>query len=57
VVGDAVEAEASSIAEDEARDMGTGHGNLHGCGCPVQRRICAPSRYCLLPPHIPTDDS
>jgi hypothetical protein len=30
---------------------------LHGCGCPVQRRTCAPSGHCLLPPHTPTDDS
>jgi hypothetical protein len=57
VVGDVVEAKAGSIAEDEARDTGTGRGSLHGCGCPVQRRTCAPSGHCLLPPHTPADDS
>jgi hypothetical protein len=51
IVGDAVEAEAGSIAEDEAHDTGTGCGSLHGCGCPVQRRTCVPSG------HTPTDDS
>jgi hypothetical protein len=57
VVGNAVEAEAGSITEDEARDTGMGCGSLHGRGCPVQRRTCAPSRHCLLPPHTPTDYS
>jgi hypothetical protein len=57
VVGNAVEAEAGSITEDEARDTGMGRGSLHGRGCPVQRRTCAPSRHCLLPPHTPTDYS
>jgi hypothetical protein len=57
VVGDAVEAEAGSITKDETRDMRTGRGSLHGHGCPMQRRICAPSRHFLLTPHTPTDDS
>jgi hypothetical protein len=57
VVGDAVEAEVGSITEDETRDTRTGRGSLHGHGCPMQRRTCAPSGHCLLPPHTPMDDS
>jgi hypothetical protein len=57
VVHDAVEAEAGSIAEDEARDTGTGPRGLHGRGCPMQRRTCASSRHCLLPPQTPVDHS
>jgi hypothetical protein len=50
VVGDAVEAEAGSIAEDEARYMGMGRGSLHGHGCPYREGHVPPLDIacCLL---------
>jgi hypothetical protein len=50
VVGDAIEAEAGSIAEDEARDTGMGRGSLHGVDAPCREGHVPPLDIacCLL---------